>query len=116
LPARAVERDHIGAARLLGASEWQITKTVIIPSTMAWLFASLAPAIAFSLIGVIVGEFIGAQRGIGRMIIEAEARGEASGMMVAVFVLMISGVLLTTIMQRVQSHLLRWQPQHQGAG
>jgi NitT/TauT family transport system permease protein len=114
--ARAVERDHIGAARLLGASEWQITKTVIIPSTMAWLFASLAPAIAFSLIGVIVGEFIGAQRGIGRMIIEAEARGEASGMMVAVFVLMISGVLLTTIMQRVQSHLLRWQPQHQEAG
>jgi ABC-type nitrate/sulfonate/bicarbonate transport system permease component len=110
-----LKMDNIGAARLLGASEWQITKTVIIPSTMAWLFASLAPAIAFSLIGVIVGEFIGAQRGIGRMIIEAEARGEASGMMVAVFVLMISGVLLTTIMQRVQGHLLRWQPQHQEA-
>ena len=54
------------AARLLGASEWQITRTVVIPSTMAWVFASLTPAISFALIGVIVGEFIGAERGIDR--------------------------------------------------
>ena len=93
--ARSVDRDHINAARLLGASEWQVTRTVIVPSTMAWLFASLSPAISFSLIGVIVGEFIGAEHGIGRMIIEAEARGEAAGMMVAVFVLMIVGVILS---------------------
>lgn len=111
--ARAVERDHINAARLLGASEWQITRTVIVPSTLAWLFASLSPAIAASLIGVIVGEFIGAERGVGRMIIEAEARGEAAGMMVAIIVLMIVGVLLTAVMDRVQRRLLRWQPQHQ---
>ena len=77
---------------------------------MAWLFASLSPAISFSLIGVIVGEFIGAEHGIGRMIIEAEARGEAAGMMVAVFVLMIVGVILATGVRRLQSYLLRWRP------
>jgi NitT/TauT family transport system permease protein len=109
--ARAVDRDHINAARLLGAGEWQVTRTVIVPSTMAWLFASLSPAIAFSLIGVIVGEFIGAEHGIGRMIIEAEARGEAAGMMVAVFVLMVVGVILTTLVRRLQAYLLRWRPQ-----
>ncbi len=109
--ARAVDRDHINAARLLGAGEWQVTRTVIVPSTMAWLFASLSPAISFSLIGVIVGEFIGAEHGIGRMIIEAEARGEAAGMMVAVFVLMVVGVILTTLVRRLQSYLLRWRPQ-----
>jgi NitT/TauT family transport system permease protein len=109
--ARAVDRDHINASRLLGASEWQVTRTVIVPSTMAWLFASLSPAISFSLIGVIVGEFIGAEHGIGRMIIEAEARGESAGMMVAVFVLMVVGVILTTLVRRLQSYLLRWRPQ-----
>jgi NitT/TauT family transport system permease protein len=108
--ARSVDRDHINAARLLGASEWQVTRTVIVPSTMAWLFASLSPAISFSLIGVIVGEFIGAEHGIGRMIIEAEARGEAAGMMVAVFVLMIVGVILSSLVRRLQSYLLRWRP------
>jgi NitT/TauT family transport system permease protein len=111
--ARSVDRDHINASRLLGASEWQVTRTVIVPSTMAWLFASLSPAISFSLIGVIVGEFIGAEHGIGRMIIEAEARGEAAGMMVAVFVLMIAGVILATLVRRLQAYLLRWRPAQQ---
>jgi NitT/TauT family transport system permease protein len=107
--ARSIDEGFINAARLLGATEWQITRTVVIPSTMAWVFASLSPAISFALIGVIVGEFIGAERGIGRLIIESEARGEASGMMVAVMVLMVVGVVLTTLIRRLQSYLLRWQ-------
>jgi NitT/TauT family transport system permease protein len=107
--ARSIDEGFINAARLLGATEWQITRTVVIPSTMAWVFASLSPAISFALIGVIVGEFIGAERGIGRLIIESEARGEASGMMVAVMVLMVVGVVLTTLIRRLQFYLLRWQ-------
>jgi NitT/TauT family transport system permease protein len=107
--ARSIDEGFISAARLLGASEWQITRTVVIPSTMAWVFASLTPAISFALIGVIVGEFIGAERGIGRLIIESEARGEASGMMVAVIVLMLVGVVLSAAIRRLQRYLLRWQ-------
>jgi NitT/TauT family transport system permease protein len=109
--ARSVDEGFINAARLLGASEWQITRTVIIPSSMAWLFASLTPAISFALIGVIVGEFIGAEHGIGRLIIESEARGEASGMMVAVLILMVIGVILSALIWRLQAYLLRWQVQ-----
>jgi NitT/TauT family transport system permease protein len=107
--AQSVDEGFINASRLLGASEWQITRTVVIPSAMAWLFASLTPAISFALIGVIVGEFIGAERGIGRLIIESEARGEASGMMVAVIILMIIGVILSWLIWRLQAYLLRWQ-------
>jgi NitT/TauT family transport system permease protein len=107
--ARSIDEGFVNAARLLGASEWQITRTVVIPSTMAWVFASLSPAISFALIGVIVGEFIGAERGIGRLIIESEARAEASGMMVAVIVLMLVGVALSAMIRRLQAYLLRWQ-------
>src|SRR6201986_5020047 len=110
--ARSIDEGFIHAARLLGASEWQITRTVVIPSTMAWVFASLTPAISFALLGVIVGEFIGAEKGIGRLIIESEARGEASGMMVAVIVLMLVGVVLTTLIRRLQTYLLRWRAHH----
>jgi sulfonate transport system permease protein len=63
--ARSIDEVFVHVARLLGASEWQITRTVVIPSTMAWVFASLSPAISFALIGLIIGEFIGAERGIG---------------------------------------------------
>jgi NitT/TauT family transport system permease protein len=107
--ARSIDEGFVNVARLLGASEWQITRTVVIPSTMAWVFASLSPAISFALIGVIVGEFIGAERGIGRLIIESEARAEASGMMVAVIVLMLVGVALSAMIWQLQAYLLRWQ-------
>lgn len=108
---RSVDRDQIAAARLLGASELTVLKTVVIPSALAWVFASLTPAVSFALIGVIVGEFIGAERGLGKLIIEAEARANAAEMMVAIFVMMIVGIILAFIVRRIQAYLLRWQPQ-----
>jgi NitT/TauT family transport system permease protein len=83
----------------------------VIPSALAWVFASLTPAVSFALIGVIVGEFIGAERGLGKLIIEAEARANSAEMMVAIFVMMIVGIVLSFVVRRVQSYLLRWQPQ-----
>ncbi len=109
--ARSVDRDHINVARLMGASDWQVTWSVVIPSTLAWVFAVLTPALSFSLIGVIIGEFIGAQVGLGKIIIEAEATLETADMMVALFVLMIVGVGLALMIRRLQAHLLRWQSQ-----
>jgi NitT/TauT family transport system permease protein len=108
---RSVDRDQIAAARLLGASELTVMRTVVIPSALAWVFASLTPAVSFALIGVIVGEFIGAERGLGKLIIEAEARANASEMMVAIFVMMVVGIVLSFLVRLVQAYLLRWQPQ-----
>lgn len=113
---RAVDRDQIAAARLMGASEFAVLRTVVIPSALAWVFASLLPAVSFALVGVIVGEFIGAERGLGKLIIEAEARANASEMMVAIFVMMIVGIALAMLVQALQSYLLRWQPQFEGTG
>ena len=114
--ARAVDADHINAARLLGAGEWQIALTVVVPSTMAWVFAALTPAVSFSLIGVIVGEFIGAEHGLGKLIVEAEARADSTDMMVAMFVLMVIGVTLALLIRRLQNYLLRWQAHFQTLG
>jgi NitT/TauT family transport system permease protein len=108
--ARSVDRDQINAARLLGATRWQITRTVIIPSALSWFFAALTPALSFSLIGVIVGEFIGAEQGLGRIIVEAEGRGDSTDMMLAMLVLMVVGIVLAALVRRVQNYLLRWQP------
>lgn len=107
--ARQVDRDLISVARLLHAREWQVTTKVIIPSTLTWVFASLSPAVSYALIGVIVAEFVGTERGLGRLIMEAEARGEASVMMGTIFVLMIVGVVVSMIVKRIQRYLLRWQ-------
>ena len=108
--ARSVDRDQINAARLLGATRWQVTRTVIVPSALSWFFAALTPALSFSLIGVIVGEFIGAEQGLGRIIVEAEGRGDSTDMMLAMVVLMVVGIVLAAAVRQVQNYLLRWQP------
>ncbi len=87
---------------------------VVVPSTMAWVFAALTPAVSFSLIGVIVGEFIGAEHGLGKLIVEAEARADSTDMMVAMFVLMVIGVVLALAIRRLQNYLLRWQAHFSG--
>ncbi|HTH98470.1 MAG TPA: ABC transporter permease [Stellaceae bacterium] len=114
--ARSVDRDHIAVSRLFGATRWQIMRTTILPSTMSWVFASLTPALSFSLIGVIVAEFIGTERGLGKLIVEGQARADAADMMVSVFVLMIVGVALSLGIGRVQRYLLRWQAHYQDIG
>lgn len=107
--ARQVDRSLVAMARLLQAKEWQVTTKIIIPSTLTWVFASLTPAISFALIGVIVGEFIGARQGLGRIMMEAQARGQSSVMMATVIVLMAIGVILALGVKSLQSYLLRWQ-------
>ena len=109
---RSVDRDLVNAARFLGASDWQVTWTIFVPSALAWVFASLSPAISFALIGVIVGEFIGSERGLGKVIIEAEAQLQIADMMVALVVLMMIGVGLVLIFRSIERRLLRWQRHH----
>jgi NitT/TauT family transport system permease protein len=72
--------------------------------------------VSFSLIGVIVGEFIGAEHGLGKLIVEAEARADSTDMMVAMFVLMVIGVTLALLIRRLQNYLLRWQAHFQTLG
>jgi NitT/TauT family transport system permease protein len=109
-----VDGDLVNAARMLGATRGQIMRSVYLPSALAWTFASLSPAISFALIGVVIAEFLGGDTGIGYLIISSLATLEAADMMVALLVLGTVGILLATIVKRVERYLLRWQPRFYG--
>jgi NitT/TauT family transport system permease protein len=113
--ARSVDADLIHSARFLGAREGQIMRTVIIPSTLAWTFASLTPSISFALIGVVVGEFIGGESGggLGYLIIQSLGTLNAADMMVALVVLGVIGILMALGIRQVEARLLRWRPEYQ---
>lgn len=113
--ARSVDPDLVHAARFLGASERQVLWTVVVPSTLAWTFASLTPSVSFALIGVVIGEFIGGESGggIGYLIIASLGSLNAADMMVALLVLGATGIVLATAIRHVEARLLRWRPEHQ---
>jgi NitT/TauT family transport system permease protein len=110
-----VDADLISTARFLGAGEGQIMRTVIIPSTLAWTFASLTPSISFALIGVVVGEFIGGESGggLGYLIIQSLGTLNAADMMVALLVLGVIGIVMALGIKQVETRLLRWRPEYQ---
>jgi NitT/TauT family transport system permease protein len=116
--ARGVDRDLVHAARFLGASERQVMRTVVVPSALAWTFASLTPSVSFALIGVVIGEFIGGESGggIGYLIIASLGSLNAADMMVALLVLGATGIGLALVIQRLEARLLRWRPEHQARG
>ncbi len=112
--ARSVDADLIHAARFLGGSDRQIMRTVVVPSALAWTFASLTPSISFALIGVVVGEFLGGESGggLGYLIIQSLGTLNAADMMVALISLGVIGIVMALGIKQVESRLLRWRPEY----
>jgi NitT/TauT family transport system permease protein len=112
--ARSVDADLINSARFLGATERQITRTVIVPSALAWTFASLTPSISFALIGVVVGELLGGESGggLGCLIIQSPGTLNAADMMVALLSLGVIGIAMALVIKQVERRLLRWRPEY----
>ena len=84
---RSVDRNLVANARILGATRLQVVRHVVFPSAMTWIIASLHVALGFSIIGAIVGEFLGAQKGLGLVIATAQNTFDANGVFGAMIVI-----------------------------
>jgi len=98
------------AARSFGASEWQIFKSVVIPSTVPFILTGLRLAIGRALIGVMVGELYAATAGIGFMITVAGATFQTDKVFVGVLIFAITGMIATEIVDRAERKFDKWRP------
>ncbi|MBN9242260.1 MAG: ABC transporter permease [Mesorhizobium sp.] len=108
---READRDLIANAKILGASDWQVTRSVIVPSAMSWIFASLHISFGFAIIGAIVGEFVGARFGIGQLISIAKGTFDSAGMFAAIILVMVITLFAEWIMTLIENRLAKWRPQ-----
>jgi NitT/TauT family transport system permease protein len=109
--SQSIERELIDFCRTLGGSPRQITRTVRVPNALAWAFTALPNAVSFALIGVVICEFVGSTKGMGYLMITSLATLNATDMFTSVVVLSAVGVILVTVIRRVERHLLRWSPE-----
>jgi NitT/TauT family transport system permease protein len=98
------------AARSFGASEWQIFKSVVLPSTVPFILTGLRLAVGRALIGVMVGELYAATAGIGFMITVAGATFQTDKVFVGVLIFAISGMVLTDLIDRYEARFDKWRP------
>lgn len=106
---KEVDRDIINNVRLLGASRKNLMIDVYLPSAFVWILSSLRVSVGFSLIGAIVGEYIGASEGMGWVIAYAESMFDATGVMAGLFVLMIMVGIIDYFLKGVEEKGLSWK-------
>ncbi|MFI5632557.1 ABC transporter permease [Streptomyces sp. NPDC051664] len=108
--AREVDRNLVANSRILGASNRQVTFQVVIPSATSWIFTSLHVSFGFALIGAIVGEYIGATKGLGLLVAASQGTFNAAGVYAAMVILAVVALLAEGLLTFLEKRLFRWKP------
>jgi len=107
---REVDRNLLANARILGASPRQVTTEVIIPSALTWIIASLHTSFGFALVGAVVGEYLGAIKGLGLMIATAQGTFNPNGVFAAMFILAVVALTAEVALTWLEGRLIKWRP------
>lgn len=111
---REVEGTFIDSARILGARGRDLTRHVLLPSALTWIFSSLRTSVGFAFVGAVVAEYLSSSSGLGHRIQFAEAMYEVHGVFAGMFVLVTVAVVIDAAMQRIERRFSVWKPQRGG--
>lgn len=103
-----VDRDRLELMASLDASRWQVFWFVKLPSSLPLIFAGLNLGIVYALLGALVAEFIGAQRGMGVMVLQLQSVNDTAGVFAVLIVLAVVGYILISAVRIIQHRVLFW--------
>lgn len=103
-----VDRAMLRLCRALTATEWQVFVNVRFPYSLPYLFSGMKIGMTMAMIGVIVGEFITAQEGLGYIIIFATSRSETAVIIAAIGLLCALGLALYGVVVLAELAMKRW--------
>jgi NitT/TauT family transport system permease protein len=104
----SVDRDRLELMASLDASRWQAFWLVKLPASLPLIFAGLNLGIVYALLGALVAEFIGAQRGMGVMVMQLQSVNDTAGVFAVLVVLAVVGYLLIASMRFIQHRVVFW--------
>ena len=107
---REVSPTVLASARMLGANQKQLLRTVYLPSATSWVFSSLHTSVGLAFVGAVVGEYLGSARGVGYLILQAEGTFDVNTVFAGIVVLTACALALDALVGRIERHLMKWQP------
>lgn len=111
------DETRIDMLRSLGGTRAQVFRMVKFPSALPFIFAGLGSGVVLSLLGAVVGEFVGARAGLGNLILIVNARMDTAGVFAILIVLGSIGIALNILLQAVQSRVVFWaRPRRSATG
>jgi NitT/TauT family transport system permease protein len=107
---RTVDPDMVDLMRTMRAPRSYILRKVTIPSIVPWLLASFRIGVGLSLVGAVVGELIGANRGLGWYVLRAGGQLDTTGVFTGLLVLMLVAMIANQIIFLIERQVLHWRP------
>jgi ABC-type nitrate/sulfonate/bicarbonate transport system permease component len=114
-----VDSNILKCAKSFGANDFQLLRTVVLPSSVPYLMTGARLGLGRALVGVVVGELYAATAGIGYLITVAGATFQTDKVFVGVLLITFAGVFFTAMLQRVEERFSTWRPrldEDQGGG
>ena len=106
--AKSVDPELIGAAKMLGATKHQLFTTIVIPSSVPYIFTGLQIAISSSWAAVVAAEMVRSSEGVGWLIRSGMGINDTVQIMVGILSVGIIGFLLATLMRSLEAKLCLW--------
>ncbi|MGD9862015.1 MAG: ABC transporter permease [Pseudodonghicola sp.] len=105
---QSVSPQALELARILSASKAEVFWKIRLPSSLPYLFSALKIAATTCVIGAIVGEWVGADRGLGALIIDATFNFRSALLYATVFLSSGLSVLLFVAVSLAERLIVRW--------
>ena len=100
----------VANGRMLGMSDGQLFRHIYLPSAFSWVFSSMHTAVGFAIVGAVVGEYAGAEHGLGYRIAQAEGTFDSAGVFAGLLVLTGFVVVVDFFVTKLEKRLLVWRP------
>jgi len=107
--AASIDDDQINLMKTLGASKFQIFRKLVVPASLADIFAGLKLTVGFALIGAIVGEFMSSSDGLGHAIFKAGSLYVIPKVFAALVVTIALALTLTFLVGKIERLLMPWR-------
>jgi NitT/TauT family transport system permease protein len=105
---KSADNEQIRMLRVFGATRFQIFLKVQVPCSLPFFFAGLDVGILLAILGAVVGEFLGAQEGLGAMVLLAQYNFEIPTMFAILIVLSLMGIISHIIVKALQRKFAFW--------
>ncbi len=105
---KSVDPDMLNMMRSLGAGRRQIFTKVQAPSSLPFLFSGVRVAIALSVIGAVIGEWVGSSAGLGYLMTRSAPQFLTERVFASIFILSVMGVALFALVVLVERLALPW--------
>lgn len=92
-----------------GASRIQIFRKLKLPATLPYFFSALKMAVPMSIVGAAIGEWLGAQAGLGYFSRRMITQLDGAGVFAPIVVLSAVAILLVAILALIEKKVVRWR-------